>query len=82
MAIEVVRLLLLAKHDEHVAKVTIRVAEEVASYLNNKKRRELASIEEDGRMTVHILGSENFSPEYLEITCLDSDGNAVPTPTA
>ena len=77
MAIEVVRLLLLARHDERIAKVTIYVAEEVASYLNNKKRRELASIEEHGRMTVHILGSENFSPEYLEITCVDSEGNKV-----
>ena len=82
MAIEVVRLLLLARHDERVTKVTIRVAEEVASYLNNKKRRELASIEEDGRMTVHVLGSENVSPEHLEIMCVDSEGNDVPAANA
>lgn len=81
MAIEVIRLLLLAKHDEHIAKVEIRVAEDVTAYLNNKKRRELASIEEDGEMTVHIFSGENLGPEFLEINCTDREGNAVPTPT-
>ena len=82
MAIEVVRLLQLAKYDDRIAKVTIRVAEDVAAYLNNRKRRELASIEEDGSMVVLILGSESLSPEYLEFTYSDSEGNTVSAPTA
>ncbi|MCH2127681.1 MAG: Rne/Rng family ribonuclease [Pirellulaceae bacterium] len=82
MAIEVVRLLQLAKYDDRIAKVTIRVAEDVAAYLNNRKRRELASIEEDGSMVVLILGSESLSPEYLEFTYSDSKGNTVSAPTA
>ena len=82
MAIEVVRLLQLAQYDDRIAKVTIRVAEDVAAYLNNRKRRELASIEEDGSMVVLILGSESLSPEYLEFTYSDSEGNTVSAPTA
>ena len=77
-----VRLLQLAQYDDRIAKVTIRVAEDVAAYLNNRKRRELASIEEDGSMVVLILGSESLSPEYLEFTYSDSEGNTVSAPTA
>ena len=49
MAIEVVRLLILAGQREDIAKVTVTVADEVATYLNNKKRRELARLEDDGQ---------------------------------
>ena len=44
MAIEVVRLLMFARQQRDVARVTVRVNDEVASYLNNKKRRELAEL--------------------------------------
>ena len=50
MAIEVVRKLLLRTHLEQVSKVTVTVEDEVASYLNNKKRRELAKIEDDNNV--------------------------------
>ncbi|HEY5314925.1 MAG TPA: Rne/Rng family ribonuclease, partial [Pirellulales bacterium] len=56
MAIEVVRLMILAAQREDVARVTITVSDEVATYLNNKKRRELAKIEDDGHIQIQILG--------------------------
>ena len=59
----------------------VRVAEDVASYLNNKKRRELTRIEEDEQLSVHIQGGEAFEPEFLEMECYDADGNEVPFPT-
>ena len=45
MAIEVVRKLHAAHQHEQVARVTVTVEEEVASYLNNKKRRDLVQLE-------------------------------------
>jgi len=77
MAIEVVRSLLLAAQQPKVAQVTIRVQDEVATYLNNRKRRELTRIEEEAGVSVQILGCDNTFPEYLEIECRDADGREV-----
>ena len=80
MAIEVIRRLMLASHNPDVSKVSVRVNDKAAGYLNNKKRRDLAALEEEGTMTVQIHGAENSFPEYLEIECTDSRGNAVALP--
>ncbi len=77
MAIEVVRLLILAGHREDVAKISITVEDEVAAYLNNKKRREMARIEDDGHMTVQVFGLKGVSPEHLAVECLDANGREV-----
>ncbi len=62
MAIEVVRTLILASQQEDVAKVAVTVSDEVATYLNNKKRRELAKIEDDSSISVQIYGREGVPP--------------------
>ncbi len=80
MAIEVVRLLILASQRPAIARVTITVAEEVADYLNNRKRRELARLEEEGKMTVQVVGAEGVAPEHLVIECRDADGREVKFP--
>ena len=80
VAIEVVRLLILASHDERINRATIHVTEEVASYLNNRKRRELSRIEEDGNLTIQILGAPDRHPEFFEIECRSPDGNEVQFP--
>jgi len=81
MAIEVVRILMLASQQPGAARVTVRVNDEVASYLNNKKRKELARIEDDGKLVVQILGGEELFPEHLEIDCRDNDGREIGLPT-
>jgi ribonuclease E len=77
MALEAIRLLLLASHNGEIAKVAVRVANDVASYLNNKKRRDLMRIEEQGNMTILIEGQEHL-PEHLEFHCEDNRGQVVP----
>lgn len=77
MAIEVVRLLMLACHQEDVAKVTISVADDVATYLNNRKRRELARLEDENELTIQVLGREGATPEFLLIECEDETGRSV-----
>jgi len=74
MAIEVVRLLILASQQTDVARVGVTVDDEVATYLNNKKRRELAKIEDDARISVQIFGREGVTPEHLVVECFDATG--------
>lgn len=80
MAIEVVRMLMLAAQQPNASRVTVRVNDEVASYLNNKKRREITELEEEGEMTVQILGSEGLYPEHLEVDCRDAEGREISLP--
>ncbi len=77
MSIEVVRMLALAVKNEHIERVTVRVNDTVAAFLNNKKRRDVMEMEDTGKMTVQILGSEGLFPEHLEMDCSDSRGERV-----
>ncbi len=80
MSIEVTRLLMLASQQKGAAKVVVRVHEFVASYLNNRKRREIISLEESSGVAVQILGSESQFPEHLDIDCRDKDGGMISLP--
>jgi len=79
MALEVIRVLLpiAALHPE-VKRIQVTVAPEVADHLNNKKRRKLLEIEEDGQRSIEILSAPGVSSEYLQITCFDEEGREVP----
>ena len=74
MAIEAVRKLLMATQTANAAKITVTVHEEVGTYLNNKKRRELARIEDEYRIQVLVIGQKHVSPEHLQILCEDAQG--------
>jgi ribonuclease E len=80
MAIEVVRMLALASQQPKISRVTVKVNDEVATYLNNKKRREIMQLEDQAKMLVQILGSESHFPEHLEIECRDAEGREVTLP--
>jgi ribonuclease E len=77
MAIEVVRKLIMYAHTSQVARVTVTVEEEVASYINNKKRRELVQLEAESNVEVQVVSGEGLSPEYLKIDCVDANGREV-----
>ena len=80
MAIEVVRLLMVASHHGSVNRVTVQVNNDVTAYLNNRKRQEVSRIEQDGGMSVQILGSDHLFPEHLEIKCYDKNNNEITLP--
>jgi len=82
MAIEVVRMLILASQRPQIAKVGVTVASEVADYLNNRKRRELAALEDDGNLSVQIFGAKGVAPEHLEFECRDAEDHVVPSPAS
>jgi ribonuclease E len=77
MSIEVMRLLQLAAHRLSVARVQVRVTDNVAQYLLNRKRREIASLEDNGRLSITILSVPHAPPETLEITAFDGVGGEV-----
>jgi ribonuclease E len=77
MSIDVMRLLALAGHRDDIRRVNISVGTAVATYLNNRKRREIARIEGEANMTIHLRGEENVPAEYLQIDCFDSNSSEV-----
>ncbi len=81
MAIEVVRLLMLAAQQPRIAQVTVRVNSDVAAYLNNRKRREISSLEDEAQMVVNVIGTDSVFPEHLEVTCRDVEGRELQIPS-
>lgn len=77
MAIEVIRKLIMAAQNDRIAKISVTVEEEVSTYLNNRKRRELTKLEDEHELQVVVLGREAVSPEYLKIDCEDNSGREV-----
>lgn len=80
MSIEVSRLLMLACQQQGASRVVVRVHENVSSYLNNRKRREIIALEETTGVSIQILASETQFPEHLELDCRDKDGGLVTLP--
>jgi ribonuclease E len=77
MSIDVMRLLQLAAHRENIHRIQVRVHEDVANYLLNKKRKEITRLEETGEMHVAITGGAGLPPETLEFVCYDNNNNEV-----
>jgi ribonuclease E len=80
MAIEVVRVLMMACQQPRANRITIRVNDKVAAYLNNRKRKDVMNIEESTGVAVQILGSEALFPEHFECDCRDNEGNLIALP--
>ena len=81
MAIDVVRLLIVAAQRPQVSRVKVIVATEVADYLNNRKRHELARLENEGNMSVLVVADDDaINPEHLEFHCEDAEGREVKFP--
>jgi len=77
MAIDVMRLLALATHREEIRRIAISVNAGVATYLSNRKRKEVAKFESECNMAIQIGFQENAPAEYLKIECFDANGNEV-----
>jgi ribonuclease E len=78
VSIEVMRMLQLAVNREHIARIEIRVHDDVAQYLHNKKRKEVVTLEERGNKQVTITSAGlAVSPEFLEFLCYDNNSNEI-----
>jgi ribonuclease E len=77
MSIDVMRILALAAHREDIRRVHVGVSVGVAAHMNNRKRKEIAQIEQDANMTIHIRHELESPAEYLQIDCFDANNNEV-----
>jgi ribonuclease E len=78
VSIEVMRMLQLAVNRGHIVRIDVRVHDEVAKYLLNRKRKEIVALEESGSKQVSITGAgDAVSMEFLEFLCYDNNGNEV-----
>jgi ribonuclease E len=77
MSIDVMRMIQLAAHRGNIARMGVRVHDEVANYLLNRKRKEITQLEESGNMQVSVSGIPGVSPELLEFSCFDNNNNEV-----
>ena len=76
MSIDVMRLLALASHREEVRRINVGVCPAVATYLNNRKRREMTRLEVEANLTIHVRHEDDAPAEHLQFDCFD-----VPTTT-
>jgi ribonuclease E len=80
MAIEVMRMLHLAAMRDDVARLDVTVHDDVATWLNNRKRREITQFEDETHIQLHIEGKEGVSPEYLVFEARDENGRGLRFP--
>ena len=77
MSIDVMRLLALATNREEVRRVHVAVAPEVATYLNNRKRLEIAKIEAEANLVIQILPEAHAPAEHLALQFYDAQSNEI-----
>jgi ribonuclease E len=80
MAIEVMRTLQLAATRTDIARLNVTVHDEVATWINNRKRREVAQFEDAVHVQLHVVGKESVSPEHLVFEAWDSTGRTLRFP--
>ena len=82
MSIEVMRTLQLAAHRAlagvpPVASVQLTVHMDVAYFLLNRKRRDIAALEDKARIDITVHGALGVSPDLMDLKCFDPNGNEV-----
>ena len=80
MSIEVMRTLQLSARRDDITRLNVTVHEEVATWINNRKRREIAQFEDAVHMQLHVTGKESVSPEHLVFEAWDSNSRLVRFP--
>ena len=74
MTLDVMRNVALAVQTPRAASIVVGVSEEVADYVNNRKRQQLAQIEEDADVSVVVKPTPNVWPESLVVDVFDENG--------
>jgi ribonuclease E len=80
MAIEVMRTLQLSATRDDIVRLNVTVHDEVATWINNRKRREMAQFEDSAHLQLHVVGKESVSPEHLVFEGWDAAGRSVRFP--
>ena len=70
MSIDVMRMLQLAAHREHVHRIEVRVHEDVANYLLNRSARRSPGWRKRAASRCTIRGAAGVSPEFAGVRLL------------
>ncbi|HUG92729.1 MAG TPA: ribonuclease E, partial [Planctomycetaceae bacterium] len=85
MAIEVMRLLMTAANRQGVSRIAIEIHERVGNYLNNRKRKEITSLEDRANVSITVAVRTDVGPEHLDVRTFDEAGlelkNLLPAPS-
>ena len=54
--------------------------DEVATWINNRKRREITQFEDRTHIQLHVVGKDGVSPEHLVFDAWDSSGRSIRVP--
>ncbi len=76
--LDVMRIIQLAMHHQHVQKVIVTTAGDIAYQLLNSKRAVVSRIESETGKTVVIRGDAGFTSDQVECVCEDARGRQVP----
>ncbi|UCC29038.1 MAG: Rne/Rng family ribonuclease [Phycisphaerales bacterium] len=75
--LDVMRIIQLAAHHEHVHKVVVTVASDVAYQILNSKRGALSQIETETGKQIIVRGDANFTSDQIDCVCKDARGRPV-----
>ena len=77
MALDTIRTIVQASQVPNITRIIVTVSEEVAEYLNNRKRLQLVQIETDEHVSILIKSRPDLWPEYFELQCFDDEEHPV-----
>src|SRR3954466_13453082 len=72
MSLDVMRRLAIGAHDERVVRVQLSVGNDVAFYLQNKKRGQLAALEKESGKRILIKGEPAMALDEMRIELFDA----------
>ena len=72
MGLDVMRRLRIAVHDQRVHRVELAVCNEVAFYLQNKKRQQLSELEERYEKRIVVRGEPNLGLDEMRVDLFDN----------
>jgi len=71
------RTLMTTVNKTKIARIVLNVHENVANYLNNKRRKDITNLEESAKTSIIINARTDVEPEHLIARCYDDIGNEV-----
>lgn len=77
VALDVMRQVRLAAHRGGVARIDVEVAVDVANELQNRKRRQMAELEQGAGLRIQVVGRPGVGVEHVRVSCTDRRGREV-----
>ncbi len=77
VAIEVMREMMRASSLDSIGRISVELNHRVATYLANKKRKELLELEDRNKVVINFESRYDVNPNHLEIRCQSKFGEEI-----